>query len=69
MTGTSNARGHATAERDDALARADRAVVMRSMTAYQLIEAGNMQADNDPFSMPLTPKDRGCYGWGCLSQL
>ena len=27
-----------------------------SMTAYQLIEAGNMQADNDPFSMPLTPR-------------
>jgi hypothetical protein len=27
-----------------------------SMTEYQLIEAGNMQKDNDPHSMPLTPR-------------
>jgi hypothetical protein len=27
-----------------------------SMNAYQLVEAGNMQADPDPLSMPLTPR-------------
>ncbi|HEY4336501.1 MAG TPA: hypothetical protein VGM89_11405, partial [Puia sp.] len=27
-----------------------------SMNAYQLVEAGNMQADDDPLSMPLTPR-------------
>ncbi|WP_431211299.1 hypothetical protein ACQ86N_36255 [Puia sp. P3] len=27
-----------------------------SMNAYQLVEAGNMQADKDPLSMPLTPR-------------
>jgi len=27
-----------------------------SMTNYQLVEAGNMQADADPLSMPLTPR-------------
>ncbi|HEY4107440.1 hypothetical protein [Puia sp.] len=27
-----------------------------SMNAYQLVEAGNMQADTDPLSMPLTPR-------------
>jgi hypothetical protein len=27
-----------------------------SMNAYQLVEAGNMQTDNDPLSMPLTPR-------------
>jgi hypothetical protein len=27
-----------------------------SMTEYQLIEAGNMQKDDDPHSMPLTPR-------------
>jgi hypothetical protein len=27
-----------------------------SMNAYQLVEAGNMQADSDPLSMPLTPR-------------
>jgi len=27
-----------------------------SMTEYQLIEAGNMQKDDDPYSMPLTPR-------------
>ena len=26
------------------------------MNAYQLVEAGNMQADKDPLSMPLTPR-------------
>jgi hypothetical protein len=27
-----------------------------SMNAYQMVEAGNMQPDNDPLSMPLTPR-------------
>ena len=27
-----------------------------SMNTYQLVEAGNMQADKDPLSMPLTPR-------------
>jgi hypothetical protein len=27
-----------------------------SMNAYQMVEAGNMQADDDPLSMPLTPR-------------
>lgn len=29
-------------------------LLVASMNAYQLVEAGNMQADADPFSMPLT---------------
>lgn len=31
-------------------------LLVASMNAYQLAEAGNMQADNDPLSMPLTPR-------------
>ena len=31
-------------------------LLVASMSAYQLVEAGNMQADNDPLSMPLTPR-------------
>jgi hypothetical protein len=31
-------------------------LLVASMNAYQLVEAGNMQADNDPLSMPLTPR-------------
>ncbi|MXV16005.1 twin-arginine translocation signal domain-containing protein [Hufsiella ginkgonis] len=31
-------------------------ILAASMTDYTLIEAGNMQADNDPLSMPLTPR-------------
>jgi hypothetical protein len=31
-------------------------LLVASMNAYQLVEAGNMQADNDPLSMPLSPR-------------
>jgi hypothetical protein len=31
-------------------------LLVASMNAYQLVEAGNMQPDNDPLSMPLTPR-------------
>ncbi|MBS1603853.1 MAG: hypothetical protein JST42_14395, partial [Bacteroidetes bacterium] len=31
-------------------------LLVASMNAYQLVEAGNMQADKDPLSMPLTPR-------------
>ena len=31
-------------------------LLVASMTSYQLVEAGNMQADKDPLSMPLTPR-------------
>ena len=31
-------------------------LLVASMNAYQLVEAGNMQADNDPLSMSLTPR-------------
>ena len=31
-------------------------LLVASMNTYQLVEAGNMQADNDPLSMPLTPR-------------
>jgi len=31
-------------------------LLVASMNAYQLFEAGNMQADKDPLSMPLTPR-------------
>lgn len=31
-------------------------LLVASMNAYQLVEAGNMQADSDPLSMPLTPR-------------
>jgi len=31
-------------------------LLVASMNDYQLVEAGNMQADEDPLSMPLTPR-------------
>jgi hypothetical protein len=31
-------------------------LLIASMNNYQLVEAGNMQADKDPLSMPLTPR-------------
>lgn len=31
-------------------------LLVASMNQYQLYEAGNMQPDNDPFSIPLTPR-------------
>jgi hypothetical protein len=31
-------------------------LLVASMNAYQLVEAGNMQKDDDPLSMPLTPR-------------
>jgi hypothetical protein len=31
-------------------------LLVASMNNYQLVEAGNMQADKDPLSMPLTPR-------------
>jgi hypothetical protein len=31
-------------------------LLVASMNAYQLVEAGNMQKDTDPLSMPLTPR-------------
>jgi hypothetical protein len=31
-------------------------LLVASMNAYQMVEAGNMQTDNDPLSMPLTPR-------------
>ena len=31
-------------------------LLVASMNAYQLVEAGNMQSDKDPLSMPLTPR-------------
>ncbi len=31
-------------------------LLVASMNAYQLVEAGNMQIDSDPLSMPLTPR-------------
>jgi hypothetical protein len=31
-------------------------LLVASMNAYQLLEAGNMQPDDDPLSMPLTPR-------------
>ncbi|RFM30527.1 hypothetical protein [Deminuibacter soli] len=31
-------------------------IITASMNEYQLYEAGNMQADNDPLGMPLTPR-------------
>ena len=31
-------------------------LLVASMNAYQLVESGNMQADKDPLSMPLTPR-------------
>lgn len=41
-------------------------LLVASMNAYQLVEAGNMQKDDDPLSMPLTPRielktDEGVY--------
>jgi len=31
-------------------------LLVASMNAYQLVEAGNMQVDTDPLSLPLTPR-------------